>query len=290
MSLEGRMLCWGSARSDKRRDSAIAFPEGVTQVRDISYGPYGKSSLLDVYFPEGTEGALPTIVSIHGGGYVYGSKEIYHRYCMDLARRGFTCVNFNYRLAPKWKFPTPLADTNAVLEWVQKNAAAYHMDPEHVFLVGDSAGAQLASQYAAMHTNPAYAALFDLKMAKVKIRALGLNCGMYDMSARAAGKRKGIQLDYLGTDLSPEDPRFQVLENITDAYPPTFLTTGTHDFLRPCAQPMCQLLQEKGVEAQWRCYGTEGNHTIAHVFHVNIILPEAKLCNDDTAKFFRKYL
>ena len=96
MSLEGRMLCWGSARSDKRRDSAIAFPEGVTQVRDISYGPYGKSSLLDVYFPEGTEGALPTIVSIHGGGYVYGSKEIYHRYCMDLARRGFTQVEVSH--------------------------------------------------------------------------------------------------------------------------------------------------------------------------------------------------
>lgn len=290
MSLEGRMLCWGSAKNDKRRDAAIPFPEGVAQVRNISYGPYGESSLLDVYYPEGAEGALPTIVSIHGGGYVYGTKEIYHRYCMDLARRGFACVNFNYRLAPKWKFPTPLADTNMVLQWVEKNAEAYHMDPQKVFLVGDSAGAQLASQYALMHTNSDYAALFDLKMAPVKIRALGLNCGMYDMSARAAGKRKGIQLDYLGKNLPAEDPRLQVLENITEAYPPAFITTGTHDFLRPCAEPMCTLLQEKGIDAQWKCYGTEDNKTIAHVFHVNIILPEAIACNDDTAEFFRKYL
>jgi len=290
MSLEGIMLCRGSARSDARRDAAIPFPEGVTQIRNISYGPYGKSNLLDVYYPQDAAAPLPTIVSIHGGGYVYGTKEIYRRYCMDLARRGFAVVNFNYRLAPRWKFPTPLCDTNTVLQWVEKNAARYHMNPESVFLVGDSAGAQLASQYAAMHTNPDYAALFDMNMAKVHIRAVGLNCGMYDMAERAAGKRKGIQLDYLGKKLPAEDPRLQVLANITESYTPAFLTTGTHDFLRPCARPMCEFLQSKGIDAQWRCYGQEEDKHVSHVFHVNIILPEAIQCNDDTVEFFRKYL
>jgi len=177
-----------------------------------------------------------------------------------------------------------------VLEWVLKNADAYHMDPERVFLVGDSAGAQLASQYAAMHTNPAYAALFDLNMAKVRIRAIGLNCGMYDMAERAAGKRKGIHLDYLGKKLPAEDPRLQVLANITENYTPAYITTGSHDFLRPCAEPMYAFLRERGVDTAWKCYGTEDNETIAHVFHVNIILPEAIACNDDTAEFFRNYL
>ena len=157
-------------------------------MRNISYGSHGEDSLLDVYFPEGTASALPTIVSIHGGGYVYGSKEIYRRYGMDMARRGFAFVNFNYRLAPKWKFPTPLVDTNAVMQWIVKNAHRYHLDPERIFLVGDSAGAQLASQYAAMWANPGYAAAFAMKLPRITIRALGLNCGMYDMSARAAEK------------------------------------------------------------------------------------------------------
>lgn len=290
MSLQGLLLCRNSAKSDAARDALIAIPEGVKEFRNISYGPYGVNSLLDVYLPEGTEEKLPTIVSVHGGGYVYGSKEIYRRYCMDLARRGFGVVNFNYRLAPKWKFPTPLADTNAVLHWLEKNAGQYHLDPDRVFLVGDSAGAQLASQYAAMHTNPEYAALFDLDMAKVHIRALGLNCGMYDARERASGKRKGVQLDYFGRKLPDTDPRLQVLENITRNYPPAFLTTACHDFLRPCAQPMCLYLQEKDVDAQWKCYGNESDETVAHVFHVNIRIPEAKQCNDDTAMFFRKYL
>ena len=122
MSLQALMFRWGAGRSDAKRDAAIPLPEGVTECRDISYGPNGKWNILDVYYPAGTEEALPTIVSIHGGGYVYGSKEIYRRYGMDMAKRGFAFVNFNYRLAPRWKFPTPLEDTNAVMEWICRNA------------------------------------------------------------------------------------------------------------------------------------------------------------------------
>ena len=170
MSLTGILFNITAARSDKKRDSLISLPEGIREFRDISYGPHADASLLDVYIPKGVSGKLPTIVSIHGGGYVYGSKEIYRRYGMDMARRGFAFVNFNYRLAPKWKFPTPLADTNAVLHWVVKNAHRYHLDPSRIILLGDSAGAQLTSQYAALFTNPAYAALFPLKLPKIKIR------------------------------------------------------------------------------------------------------------------------
>ena len=291
MSIQGIMFNIMASKGDKKRDALIPLPEGVTEYRDIAYGSHGKDSLLDVYVPEGTAAPLPTIVSIHGGGYVYGSKEIYRRYGMDMARRGFAFVNFNYRLAPKWKFPTPLFDTNAVMEWIVQNAARYHLDPERIILVGDSAGAQLASQYAAIQTNPGYAALFSMKPARIHICALGLNCGMYDMRARAAEKpRKGLALDYLGKKFPADDPRVDVLANITSAYPPAFITTACHDFLRECAEPMYRLLKEKGIECGWKCYGTEDNEAVAHVFHVNIRLPEAKQCNDDAAEFFRKFV
>ena len=108
MSLEALMFRHNAGKSDKIRDSRIPLPEGVTECRNISYDQYGTWSQLDVYYPNDTSGKLATIVSIHGGGYVYGTKEIYRRYCMELARHGFAVVNFNYRLAPKWKFPTPI--------------------------------------------------------------------------------------------------------------------------------------------------------------------------------------
>lgn len=289
MSLQSLLMTVRFARNDRRRDAAIPLPRGITECRNISYGSHGDYSLLDVYYPNGTTAPMPTIVSIHGGGYVYGSKEIYRRYGMDMARRGFAFVNFNYRLAPKWKFPTPLADTNAVLEWISQNAPRYHLDPQRIILVGDSAGAQLASQYAAIHTNPEYAALFDLKLPNVHICALGLNCGLYKMDDWLAPPRKGLPLDYLGKDLRADDPRFRVLDAVTEHYPPAYITTACHDFLRANAEPMYALLTSKGVPCQWKCYGREDDETVGHVFHVNILTPDAIACNDDSAEFFRQY-
>lgn len=290
MSLEAFLFRRNAGKSDKLRDSRIPLPDGVTECRNISYDQYGKWSQLDVYYPDGASGLLPTIVSIHGGGYVYGTKEIYRRYGMELARHGFAVVNFNYRLAPKWKFPTPIYDTNTVMGWICKNALRYHLDPSRIILVGDSAGAQLASQYAAIVTNPDYAALFQLNVPGITIRCLGLNCGMYDMTQRAAFPRKGVQLDYLGKRLPDDDPRFRVMESITGSYPPAYITTACKDFLRPCAKPMYDFLTEKGIDAAWKCYGTEDNADVGHVFHVNIILPEAIACNEDSISFFRKHL
>lgn len=290
MSLMSVMFNLSASKSDKRRDEAIPLPQGITEHRDILYGSHGNWNLLDVCYPQGTTEALPTIVSIHGGGYVYGNKEIYRRYCMDMARRGFACVNFNYRLAPRWKFPTPLYDTNAVMEWICQNARRYHLDPGGIILVGDSAGAQLTSQYAAIATNPEYAACFPIRVPAITIRAVGLNCGMYDMKERAMEKRKGIHLDYLGRKLPGDDPRLAVLQNITDRFPPAYITTACNDFLRENAEPMYLFLRQKGIAADWKCYGTEENKAVAHVFHVNILLPEAVACNDDAAAFFRKYL
>lgn len=290
MSWESIMFNIRASKADRIRDEAIPLPQGVDQCRNVSYGSRGDWNLLDVYFPQGTKGALPTIVSIHGGGYVYGSKEIYRRYGMDMAKRGFAFVNFNYRLAPKWKFPTPLHDTNAVMEWICKNAQRYHLDPQRILLVGDSAGAQLASQYAAMVTNPDYAAHFQMHIPPIRVCCLGLYCGLYDMKAESASPRKGLQLDYLGKALPDDDPRFRVLENINSSFPPAFIATARHDSLRENAEPMYNFLREKGIEARWHCYGSEENEAVGHVFHVNIALEDAKQCNDDSAAFFRKYI
>ena len=286
MSLSALTFRITASVNDYLRDRKIPLPPGVVCHRGIAYHGGRK---LDVYYPEDTRSRLPTIVSIHGGGYVYGSKEIYRRYGMELARHGFAFVNFNYRLAPKWRFPAPLEDTNAVMGWLCQNGEKYHLDPDRVILVGDSAGAQLASQYAAIVQNPAYAANFAFRVPPVTIRALGLNCGMYDLAAQARAPRQGIYADYLG-GISPDDPRLRVLDAIGDSYPPAFLATACHDFLRENAGPMYEFLRAKGVPAVVRCYGSEARKEVAHVFHVNIRLPEAVECNDEECAFFQKYV
>lgn len=291
MSLQSILFRIGASRSDRKRDRIIPFPAGVKQVCNLSYGPHRRANRMDVYYPEGAK-LCPVIVNVHGGGFVYGSKEIYKRYCMDLARRGFTVVNINYRLAPKWKFPTPMEDIHNVMRWISRHINQYHGDSRKIFMVGDSAGGQMVSQYAAILTNPAYMALFDLTPLPpaIGLQAVGLNCGLYDVKQVASSHREGLELDYLGKTIANEDPRLDVLGAITENYPPAHITTACHDFLRPAAQPMYDLLREKGVTCQLEIYGTEEDESTGHVFHVNILKPEAIRCNDDQCAFFRQYL
>ena len=288
MSLTSILFNIGAKKSDRKRDAQIPFPAGVQEWNNISYGPYGKDNLLDVYRPAG-KGRCPIIVNIHGGGYVYGDKELYKRYSMDLARRGFAVVNINYRLAPRWKFPAPLQDINNAMHWIEREAQWFG-DATKIFLVGDSAGAQLASQYAAMLSNPKYMAMFGFKAPKLKLQAVGLNCGLYDMKMIASSKRKGLELDYLGKHIPNDDPRLAVMDAITADFPPAHITTACHDFLRPQAAPMFDHLTSKGVPCKLEVYGSEEDKSIAHVFHINIIGGEAIRCNDAQCDFFRQYL
>ena len=60
---------------DDKRDAGVVDPEDVIRFMDIPYGPCPEN-LLDVYCPEGTQGVIPTIISIQGGGWCYGSKAL----------------------------------------------------------------------------------------------------------------------------------------------------------------------------------------------------------------------
>lgn len=148
---------------DDRRDAGLTTPEGIRRFDDIVYGEDAERQILDVYRPRDKAGVLPVIVSVHGGGWVYGDKERYQYYCMDLACRGFAVVNFTYRLAPEYKFPAALEDTNQVFAWVLDHAEEYGFDRTRIFGVGDSAGAHNLGLYAAVCTNPEYAAKYSFQ-------------------------------------------------------------------------------------------------------------------------------
>ena len=279
---------------DKKRDEKLIVPENMANLYDISYGSHGESNLLDIYKTSDVNQAQATIVNIHGGAWVYGSKEVYKFYCMSLALRGFTVVNINYRLAPENLFPSALEDINSAITFIEKHAGEYCIDKEKLVLVGDSAGAQLASHYTAIFTNPDFAKLYGFTIPNVKIKAVGLNCGIYDPNTRLQNDLDDIFWAYIGqnTDIKSKDfqQKIDVLSNITPDFPPAFVMSSHRDFLLPQAQPMYDLLKSKGIEAVIKIYGAPNRRDIGHVFHVNMNLPEAKLCNDDECNFFRKFI
>ena len=125
--------------------------------------PYQASPELnvDIYQPKNIEqlNAMPTVVWIHGGGWVSGSKEHARGYFKLLANQGFNVVSVEYQFAPEAIYPTQLQQVDHALNFLQLNAAQYRINPNQLYLAGDSAGANIASHddhgIAEAHSAPA---------------------------------------------------------------------------------------------------------------------------------------
>lgn len=274
---------------DEKRDAGVVDPEDVVRYTDLRYGDH-EENLLDVYCPEGTEGLIPTIISIHGGGWFYGSKQLYSHYCLRMAKRGFAVVNFDYRLAPEHKYPAPLEDCCSVLRWVLEEGETYHIDRNNLFLVGDSAGGQLAFQLLTMLTNEKYSAMFSFSPPRqIRFNACGLNCGCYFMplSKFVTPQKMGKIFEaYFPEDYMPCVPSLKAEKYITRQFPPAFVMTSRNDYLRLMGPPLHFLLRMKGVESVLKIYGRKEQKEIGHVFHLNCHLDLADRCNDEQCAFF----
>ena len=274
--------------SDDIRDAGLTTPEDVVRCDDIPYGVDSPLQALDLYRPRAAgDAVLPVIVSIHGGGWVYGDKERYQFYCMSLAQRGFAVVNFSYRLAPEYKYPSSMEDTNAVFHWVADHAGEYRLDANHVFAVGDSAGAHMLAVYSCICTNPDYAARYAFAPPKgFAPTAVALNCGAYVMDVSRDALLKEL-LPSGGTE--EEIDLISPLKHITPAFPPTFLMTSNEDFLKPQAPVMAAALAGVDVPFLYRYYGGS-DVRLPHVFHCDMRSEQGRLCNDEECDFFRRFL
>ncbi len=118
---------------------------------DVEYSrPNGKPLLLDIHVPDGP-GPFPAAIVVHGGGFDQGTKRSYVPPLLEvLTKANYAWFSIDYRLAPAAKFPQPVEDVDAAIRWVKKNAAAWHVDPAKLALIGESAGAYL-STYAVTH-------------------------------------------------------------------------------------------------------------------------------------------
>ena len=292
MSETSEMVRMNFKKGDDIRDEGLITPADIIRYDDIVYGEDTKWQIMDVYRPKNAEGkVLPVIVSIHGGGWGYGDKERYQYYCMSLAQTGFAVINFTYRLAPEFKFPAPIEDANLVFTWILKHARGYGLDTNNIFGVGDSAGAHQLGLYAAMCTNKEYAMRFPFKIPEeLTLRGIALNCGVYEIKLEGGSDpmMKDLMGDYLpGKGLPEELETINVVNHVTEKFPPVYLMSAAGDFLLPEIPVMEAKLTEKRVPFEYHFYG-DAEHELGHVFHCNMKLEEAHRCNKDECEFFKK--
>jgi acetyl esterase/lipase len=127
---------------------AVTFLSGALAQevkQNIPYAdPAHERQVLDVYSPPKAKN-LPVVFWIHGGGWQTGDKTSVQLKPKGFTDRGFVFVSTNYRLLPAVDMATIVRDVAKSVRWVHDHIAEYGGDPKRIFVMGHSAGAQLAA-------------------------------------------------------------------------------------------------------------------------------------------------
>lgn len=275
-------------------------------LKDVPYAPDAKKAhRLDIFRPAGLSSPRPAILYIHGGGFTMCSKDTHHGIGLAYAGNGYVVFNINYRLAPKYKYPSALEDAALAYRWVVDNARKYGGDPSRLIVGGESAGGNLtlALTVAACFKRPEAAArmVWDTGVTPRLILAL---CGMLQVSAprhliptlppiNPFSRKLDMQIAvdvsraYLGRGygaISPDremaDPLLILESRANPERPLPFIyaMAGDHDILLSHTQRLEAALQYRNVPHQARYFPRQG-----HAFHLLGLSPQADI-------FWREHL
>lgn len=271
---------------DRGADQASAalaprVPGGLIVQASIPYDPADKDALLDIYKPASVPAGRSTIVWFHGGGFVSGRRADVANYLKILAGRGFAVVNVDYTIAPEAIYPTPVRQASRALAFLAANAQRLGIGAGRFVLAGDSAGAQIAAQTAAVTTNPGYAKAVGVAPGIPADRLAGalLFCGVYDISRMGqgggilgwfvgaakwaySGKRDAGDAAGLAT--------MSVAPNVTAQFPPAFITAGNADPLQSQSVALAAALKKRGVPVAELFFAADHRPPLGHEYQFDL--------------------
>jgi acetyl esterase/lipase len=249
------------------RPPAAPLSDGVTRTDHLVAAGAGEAAVavrvhraVGVGAGAGTEGRLPGIVSMHGGGLVLGSHAaddaLFDRWCPAL---GVVGIAVDYRLAPETPYPGALEDCYAALRWAHDEADALGIDRARLGVRGISAGAGLA----------AAVALLARERGAVDVAFQLLDSPMLDdRQLTPSSRQDGLALwtreanafgwqAYLGDLYGSDDvPATAAAARATDlaGLPPAFVSVGTADGFRDEAVDYAMRLNQAGVPCELHVY------------------------------------
>lgn len=287
---------------DTPRSELWHTPDTIDVIEDLPYLPDGgydteagqcRGHLLDLYLPHDAVlrggHALPVYIDIHGGGFTYGYKELNRNFNVHLADMGFAVFSLNYRPAPQTDLKGQLADVQAALRWIKAHLADYPVNPNAVFLTGDSAGGALTMLTLAIENSTEAADAFGIdEPSNIGFAGAAPVCGVYSLASKQAADEAGlgatafapdmrIALDEtLGTEffagLEAADPRFLTAEGLVNNVdlPPLFITTCSDDFLEADNLALAAALSREGADFELFDPKTGRHEALGHVFVIGM--------------------
>lgn len=136
-------------------ESNYQIMEGISIASNITYKQIDSLQLqLDVYYPAEKLGKepwdkvsgeqRPTLIYFHGGGWISGDRTSRFLGLLPYLQKNWCVVNVDYRMLQETNLIGCLNDCIEAINWVQDHASAYNMDPDRIYLSGESAGGHLA--------------------------------------------------------------------------------------------------------------------------------------------------
>lgn len=266
----------------------IIFFADSGDAADVDSASYTSNSYMDICVPisymTDENRKYPVIVSVHGGGWFYGDKELYSHYCCLLAEHGYVVVNFNYRLSPQNKYPAAIEDVAYMVRYIHENSQILGIDMDNFYMVGDSAGAQLTANYCIIASNSDYREKLDFFTYDLLPKKVCLNCGAYNMAER----NDNVSAWYLKNAVTEEQYKLfkDQLDYVNADFPEAYLMYSVNDDLSSHTKVLDEVLNKVGIAHITKAYG-QNNPDSGHVFHMNMYNPEGILCNEDECAFMK---
>jgi acetyl esterase/lipase len=231
----------------------MRHPE-VERLRNITYTRVAGLNLkLDVYRHRSHPTDCPTLLQIHGGGWVIGSKnEQGIPLMLHMASRGWVCISVDYRLSPHATFPDHLIDLKRAVQWVREHGAEYGANPDFLVVTGGSAGGHLSSLVALTANDPAYQPGF----ASVDTTVQGCVAfyGVYDFTDRHTlwphdGLAKLLERQIMKASRTEAPDAYHQaspMSRVTADAPPFLVIHGDLDTLAPVqeARRFCEIFRQ----------------------------------------------
>lgn len=122
------------------------------------------------------------MIFIHGGGWTHGDRAVAGSQPRLFNDAGIILVSIDYRVSPAVQHPAHIQDVAAALAWVKNNIQSYGGDPSNIFVMGHSAGSQMAALVA---VDGRYLQKHQLKLSDVR-GAIMLDGSAFDIPDRIA--------------------------------------------------------------------------------------------------------
>ena len=231
----------GQADDASVQEWTVAISRDYSIIPNIIYAVAGNFDCkLDAYVNKASGGPTPTLIHIHGGGWVGGRKETAILSLLPYFAMGFSIVNVEYRLARVALAPAAVEDCRLALRWVYENAEKYGFDTSRIVVTGGSAGGHLALMTGIAHPDSGFDAPreWDYSTPSMTVAAVINWYGITDVIDLLSGpNQEAYAVSWLGGQRDREAiaRRSSPLSHVRSGLPPVLTIHGDKDQLVPYA-------------------------------------------------------